>query len=130
MSGFRRPDRIIVVEFGEDTDWHGAEVRCRRGVSVDRVLEFEALTTGAMADIAQAIRGFGDDVIVGWNLEDDDGQPVPATGAELLKWPVDFGLALVTGWLRGALQVDAPLVGASSNGALSEPELSEAMAVL
>ena len=122
--GFKRPTRTIIVEFDENTDWHGAEVTCRRDVSLARLTRFEGLANGKLTDLCEVLKDFGDEVLVAWNLEDDNGNPVPANGESLVAWPIDFGNALITAWITAAVGVEAPLVEKSVNGKLSVVEQS------
>lgn len=114
-KGFRRPERTIVVEFAEGTDWHGAEVVCRRDVTIKRLVDFEALASGDISELARGLRDFGDELVVSWNLE-EGGADVPVGGESLCSWPVDFGMSLVRGWLEGATTIGAPLVDESGSG--------------
>ncbi len=85
----------IRVTFPEDSEWHGAVVRCRRYASVEFMLQLERAISakgGENSDddpmIYQTIRRFVETTLIGWNLRmprladppdtyDEDGIPVP-----------------------------------------------------
>lgn len=125
--GFERPERTVVVEFDESTDWHGAEVVCRRDISVRRVLRLARLAEidsiddmGAAADLFDE---FAERVIVRWNLE-ENGEPVPVTGDAMQEWGLEFCMWIVGLWLAAVRGVAAPLVEESTSGEPLEPEPS------
>lgn len=54
--------------------------------------------------------------LVSWNLEDDDGLPVPATVEGLQAQDLPFVMEILEGWLDTVADVDAPLGQPSSSG--------------
>lgn len=114
-KGFRVPRREALVEFEEGHEYHGAEVRLRLDVPMGLVFEFQRLGSDGEA----ALRRFGDQILLGWNLEDDDGEPVPATADGLLTQPFGFANTLMTRWAEAVTGVPGPLGVPSSNGATS-----------
>src|SRR5258708_3686488 len=67
--------------------------------------------------------------IVSWNLEDDDGTPVPPSAAALLALDWEFANRLTGAYLDAAAGV-APPLPVSSNGGGRYPEASIPMAPL
>lgn len=57
------------------------------------------------------------EVLVSWNLEDQDGEPVPTTLEGLLAQDFDLVIALIDGWMEAVAGVPAPLEQPSSSGA-------------
>lgn len=43
--------------------------------------------------------------IVSWNIEDDEGRPVPVSADYLLDEDIDWAVKVVMGWAAGVLQV-------------------------
>lgn len=64
------------------------------------------------------------DHLVEWNLQEEDGTPVPPTFEGLRSLEPPFTAVLVTAWLRGRTAVSAPLEQPSDGGAPSELEAS------
>ena len=105
-GGFRIPERTAHIQF-EDTDYDGAEVWIRLNVSFARYLELrEASEAG---DQAGMTRMFGDNMLQSWNLENDDGTPVPADGEGMLQIPLDFATLIITQWVDTVSDVPDPL---------------------
>lgn len=127
--GFRRQSRVYRLVWPEGHDNHGLEVRMRP-LSID-----ELARIGGMADLdltrdsgpeAQAalddmLRLFADKLI-GWNLDDDQGDEVPATFEGVRAQDLDFVLELVDAWMTAAAGVDSPLSDGSTAGGTSVAE--------
>lgn len=102
-----------------DPDFHGLEVRVRR-------VSFDALRTAASlseVDVEKARAGqmSGFDLekidrlieqfaaaLIGWNLEDEQGQPVPATLEALRGQDIALVLELVDAWMHAVSQSEMP----------------------
>lgn len=54
--------------------------------------------------------------LVSWNLEEDDGTPVPADYHGLMSQDIDFAIELVMAWLDGVLGTPGPLEPSSNDG--------------
>lgn len=128
MGGYRRP--LLKLRFvGQEFD--GLVVRCRRPTIDDHLamdqldsLRIDADSTPDAVD--EAIdRAYA--VIVGlireWNLEDEDGQPVPRTTAGLRAQDAVFVAAIVHAIREASTGVPSPLPGGSPNGEPA-PEVS------
>ena len=115
---FERPRKTTAdVAFDEDHEFYGAEAT----VALDGPMDFYFTLAGDEFFKADPIRKrelikqFGDTVLVEWNLEDRDGNPVPATGAGLLTQPISFGTDLIIAWIQAG-SPPAPLSEPSSDG--------------
>ena len=98
----------------EGSEFAGAEVQVR--LSVPMRVFIEARQAGESHDWEGFLAYFVDKVIVGWNLQHDDGTPIPLSAEGMQAVPFDFLMRLVTEWAGQVGQVPAPLVSASSNG--------------
>ena len=58
--------------------------------------------------------------IESWNLEEEDGTPIPQDFAGLMGQDFDFVLAVVMGWLDGVVGTSGPLGQSSNAGTPSE----------
>lgn len=63
-------------------------------------------------------------VLVSWNLEDEDGEPVPTTYEGLMSYDFQFVLAVVLGWMQAVAGVPTPLDRPSRDGG---PSLVESL---
>ena len=132
--GYRAPQKTALIIF-EGTEYDGLEVRCKMGISMDGYLEFLGLQQGAAAakeaqgDATKALeaiqlaerafRLFGDKVLLEWNVEDEKGQPVPATGMGMMGVDAEFAMVVLNHWLEAVGKPPAPLSAGSSNGSMS-----------
>ena len=76
--GFREPSTITLA-FEEGDEYHGLEVRMR-GMSIGDWLQAAGLDGGDGDDAAATMRRFFTH-LVSWNLEDENGQPIPVADA-------------------------------------------------
>jgi hypothetical protein len=131
--GYRRTRKVYVLDFA-DTDLDGLEVKAR-SVSLGDGLEFDSLLQ-AIADIAQredatladqkqAVRDLAEAfaaVLVDWNLEGDDGNPVPPSADALYGLEQGDLQLLVRAWRMAASGVPGPLEPPSNAGERSAEE--------
>jgi len=122
VSGGYRPSRRTFRLRFEDDQYDGLVVKVR-STSVGRLLEvmellaldIEALT----AEDVQRFAGVFDalaEVLVEWNVEDDVGQPVPATLDGIKHQDIDFVMDILMVWFQALVQAPAPLPATSSAG--------------
>lgn len=127
--GFRRPPLLVTFEPGDDL--HGLEVRLRR-LSVRQLLDVatlaEAVGTDQEEQSTWALVEYVAAAVVSWNLEDDDGVPVPTDAASFLDQDMVLILRIVGRWMDVA-DVPAPL-DRPSNGGSPSPAASIPMETL
>ena len=115
-GGYRLAAKTYVLKF---EDHPGLEVSAR-SVPVGELLKIlelaDAMTSDpTKAQVTELFTWFAKRLI-GWNLEDEDGTPVPATAAGLLGLDFDFAMALVMAWTGAVSSVKLPLVQAPADG--------------
>lgn len=102
-AGFRVPVRTALLVF--EGDYEGAEVRCVLDVPMGYLLDFSKLASGNAEDVRESFERFSKEVLLEWNLTDDNDKPVEGG---LLALPPAFANLIVTKWLEAAMQ--SPLV--------------------
>ena len=134
-----KPKRTLYRLTFEDPDLEGLEVVTRRP-SVDGLLRF--------VELYEQVQGLDEEsfkpediklltslferfvkVLVEWNVEDDDDQPVPRTVEGLQGLELDFTMQIIESWITGMFQAPPPLPGASEPGSVP-PEASLPMEAL
>lgn len=115
-----RDSRVTLSDEFEGTEIEGAEIVCVGRYRLGRILPFARMTeSGDLADAETALRQFGDEVLVEWNLTDETGADLAATADGFLSLPMDLCLLIVNAWFARVTAVAAPLGQPSRNGALS-----------
>ena len=105
-KGFRLPERTARITF-EGTDYDGAEIRVRLSVSF---AQFIALRESAQGEDQEGMaRLFGETVLMDWNLEDTEGEPLLADGDGMLMIPLDLANLVGQHWVEEVAGVPAPL---------------------
>lgn len=112
--GYQRS--ALLLEWPEDSEFAGLEVRMKR-LSIKQLMKIERLSEMRKSDdTEQAVKALSDllDVVgkglLGWNYEDDDGEPVSATRESLDEIDLLMSLAIIRAWSRTAAGVplDSP----------------------
>jgi hypothetical protein len=115
-----KPKRTLYKLTFDDPDLDGLEVETR-SVSIDGLLSFFDLLEKAQAmdEEAPDLTVFADvaerfaKVLVRWNVEEDDGTPVPATAGGLLSQDIGFMVQILDAWTAAMSKAPPPLPGAS-----------------
>lgn len=123
--GYRKTTRRVQVslqghtEYGMDPEFPQASVR---GKNLDEYLRLMGYTDAAEGDertgIVRQLEEFADSLI-SWNLEADDGTPLPCTREAFFGIDNDLALALATKWLDilgGKVDESSPLPASSPSG--------------
>jgi hypothetical protein len=117
--GYRHKPQQIEVKFAEGHVYHGCEVVLRR-LTLGEYLDITGLGDVDGLTVAHQLRGMSDKLIA-WNLEDEQGNPIPATADAVIGQDFDLMSTILAAWLdalRGG--VSAPLEQTSPDG---EPSL-------
>lgn len=117
--------RTFKIRFGDGHEFEGLEVRMR-SVSVGKLLQLlpkiDALDGIAVAtkpedveEIKEVFREFST-LIDSWNIEDEDGTPVPVTCEALMDQELRLVVAVIQQWAEYVSGVPAPLDEPSPSG--------------
>lgn len=121
--GYRRVKPVYVLKF-EDPELAELEVRAK-GASVGQLMKLMDLARFAVGGHKFTAEDFKDlgglfelfaSKLISWNLEDEDGTPIPATVDGLNDQDMDFALDLVLAWVSAVIGVSAPLGQPSTDG--------------
>src|SRR5215472_683650 len=114
--GYKR--KLYTLTWPEDHDLHGLEV-VTKGLTVERLFKMTSLATGLdagggpqkQADAATQLFGEFARCLVSWNLEEDDGAPVPATAGGVADQDMGFMISLILSWMDAVAGMggDTPL---------------------
>lgn len=126
MGWTRRTLKLVF----EAPEFEGLEVRIRP-MTLAQLLDVGRLDkgNGTNAESIDRYTPFIADALLSWNVEEDDGTPVPATVDGLRSLDLDTLLALVRAWTDATVGVAPPLEPSSNGGELSL-EVSLPMEVL
>jgi hypothetical protein len=105
-KGFRLPERTARINFA-GTDYDGAEIQVRLSVSFAQFIELRESAQGE--DQEGMARLFGENVLMDWNLEGADGEPIPADGDGMLAIPLELTNLVVQHWVEEVARVPSPL---------------------
>lgn len=127
--GYRKTTRRIEVslkghkEYGQEADY---PVAYARGKSLDEYLRLMGYTDAEEGDertgVVRQLEEFADS-LVSWNLEADDGTPLPPTREAFFSIDNDLALVLATRWLDvlgGKVDDADPLPTSSPSGEPSQ----------
>lgn len=126
--GYRRERKVYRLNFEGDPEMDGLVVKVR-STSIGNLLQVAGLLVLADRDVDelqpddiarldQLFDGFAGS-LVEWNLEDEQGTPVPATPDGVKGQDADFILPIVKAWFTAMNGVPTPLGAPSSDGGRS-----------
>lgn len=118
--GFTRKSKTYKLVF-EDEQYEGFTITMR-SLSVGELLDFDdlrlspATTAQEQRDKVRGIATALTGAISSWNLEDEEGDPVPVTEAAILGLDGEMVDAIVEAWVSALIGVSRPLVPRSPGG--------------
>ena len=89
--GFVIPVKEIVLEF--EGEYEAAHVVCRGSVPISTFLTFQNIED----DLETGFRDFADNVLIRWDLEDEQGE-IPANGDGMMRLPPDLATVILSSW--------------------------------
>lgn len=120
--GFRPGRKTYRLEFEDGHDLAGLVVRAT-SVGTGEFFELSKLADGrfGLEEGAELVERFSTH-LVSWNLEEDDGTPVPATLEGLRSQEFDHVISIIMQWMDAVAGVSAPLAQPSPGGVPSPVE--------
>ncbi|BBC35294.1 hypothetical protein SGFS_065880 [Streptomyces graminofaciens] len=116
--GYKPRRKIYTLAF-EGEEYEGLEVKIR-GLNTGQVMDIDAARADGGDSAIVAMLQLMAEQLVEWNVEDDEGQPVPTTFEGVRSLDIDFNWAVIDAWQNAAAGVPAPLESGSTSG---EPSL-------
>jgi hypothetical protein len=110
--GYKVKRKGFCLKFAEG-EYEGMEVICR-SISIGQLLEFD--TTDSKGQ--RMVQLFGE-ALISWNLEEEDGTPIPATPEGLSTLEPGIVRVIVEAWSDQIAGVNRPLLEGSSSGETS-----------
>lgn len=129
--GYRHEAKVYKLTF---EDYPGLEVTAK-SVSTGRLMKLMRMAvrlndkadggdlTEQDADAVDALFTGFSKALVGWNLEDEDGEPVPPTRDGIEEQEFDFMLGVINSWIETVAGTPGDL-GKDSNSGQRFPEVS------
>lgn len=128
--GYKPPTTGQKLTF-EGSGYEGLEVTVDSvplGTLLDISEKFQMIDAEDIAGQREVITLFAG-LIESWNVEDDDGNPVPPGLEGLLRYDMPFTMAIIGAWVGSTTAAPPPLPSSSDSGATS-PEVLTAMGEL
>jgi len=98
--------REALLNFPEDSDYYGLEVRAKLDVDMKTFIQFQRLGSEPDADESQYLfEKFGNDIVVEWNLYDEDAKPVAPDGDGFMSLPPAICIAMIGAWAENVSAV-------------------------
>ena len=109
-----------------DTDLAGATVVVRLDASMEKFIEMSRIADVdevSMEGVMDLARQFGDELIMEWDLMEDNDEetPIPANGNGMVMLPLRLAMIIIGAWTAKMQAVPAPLVSGSQNGGQLDP---------
>lgn len=120
--GYKPKRKTYTLKF-EDPEMDGLVVRTR-GRTVDDAIAFQA-----GLPYEEALERFAD-IVIDWNVLDEDDNPVPATAEGMRTLDEEFLVAVMGAFNQAINGVSGPLEKPSNDGEITEIEASMKMAPL
>lgn len=121
--GFKLVRKGYSLKFADGSELDGATI-VMSGMSVGQIMKARAAMRtvksgeddGAKADSILEVVNTVTGNLVSWDLEEEDGTPIPANAEGVQSLELDTVFTLFNAWLEAVQGVDAPLPDASSDG--------------
>jgi hypothetical protein len=117
VAGYTRKRKTYRLEF-DGTDQDGLTVRIR-GLTIAQLDTLQEAEIDNTVDGRRATQELLAEQLVEWNMEDDDGRPLPPTLDSIRSLdPAEFS-AIISAWATAIAGVTDPLEPSSNGGAPS-----------
>jgi hypothetical protein len=127
--GFVRQNAVYVLDF-EDTELDGLTVRAGRCSLAEYIAIADALDRptpdrGDFARDAEELQALVIPKLISWDLEEEDGTPIPLTAEYIKAQDKQFQFALFNAYRYAITAVPRPLEKPSDSGQPSQVELPQ-----
>lgn len=112
--GYKPKKKIYDLKF-DDPDMEGLEVKLR-GLNTGQMLMADNARAEGGDELIRELLELYATQLVEWNIEGDDGQPLPLTLDSVLSLDLDFNMQVIDAWKAAIVGVPAPLDSASPDG--------------
>lgn len=117
--GYTRKQRTFVLEF-DDEEYEGLEIEMKSlplgdFIKVSKLMDEEGKSDGQVEDMIKMFQKS----IIRWNMQEEDGTPIPVTHEGLMTCDLSFILAAINGWVQGISSVSKSLGKDSNSGGTS-----------
>lgn len=117
---FRLPPKPATIVFADGSDYQGLELEVDLRCSMDLLMRIGDTGTLSPEQVMELLEEWATGKLLGWNLVDADGAPVPATAAGLRAHLDFYGAGVLLGrYYRAVNGVDANLGARSRSGGTS-----------
>jgi hypothetical protein len=119
---YRRDPKVYKLVFDDTTDFAGLEVRAK-SVDLGTLLHLTSLVNAprlSVEDVEALLTGLAE-ALVSWNVEDEHGEPIPATKEGLYSGDPVEAISIVRKWIDVMSNVAEDL-GKASNSGETSPE--------
>lgn len=120
--GYKRTRKVYNLVF-DDEDMQGLEVKARSmplGELMEMANVIDNMNAASLEEVNEMLSTFAD-VLISWNLEDEDGVTVPPTVEGLYAQDTEFVFSIIGSFVNAVSGVPAPLEQPSPGG---EPSLA------
>ena len=111
--------KTVTIELG-DGDYVGARIVCAADLSLGAYLDFTRQVPGTGVETIDAnirlLQRFGREILIDWNLDDADGNALPASSEGMMAIPLDLASTILSRWNLALAGVAAPLEEPSTDG--------------
>lgn len=118
MSSFTRKTRVALIKI-QGGDYDGLELKLSLSISMGDFIEFLKNRFGPESSLesqADAMSWFGEKVLIGWNMTEEDGTPVEANAEGFLSLEPAMVFTIISRWRESVTEIDVPLVSGSTDG--------------
>jgi hypothetical protein len=105
--GFQFKAPRVNIAFEEGHEYHGLEVSLRK-LNLQEFLDINGIGEVEDMHAGHQLKTMGEKLIA-WNLEDEEGNPIPPTPDAVLLQDKDLMIAICTAWLDALRGVSGPL---------------------
>ena len=91
--------REAILEFPEDSPHYGLEVRAKLDVDIATFLQFQQLGDDPSSEDTRILmERFASEIILEWNMHDEDAQPVSPDRDGFMSLPPSVCTAIIGAW--------------------------------